>query len=84
MSKGSSRRPTLVPKEVADTNHERIFGITCKRCGKRGLQPDSVHTCSPQINEPRIGTPEREAWQDEKNRKARALLDAMPIKESEK
>ena len=84
MSKGSSRRPTLVPKEVADTNHERIFGVTCKRCGKRGLQPDSVHTCSPQINEPRIGTPEREAWQDEKNRKARALLDAMPIKENEK
>jgi len=84
MSKGSSRRPTLVPKEVADTNHERIFGITCKRCGKRGLQADSVHTCSPQINGPRIGTPEREAWQDEKNRKARALLDAMPIKENEK
>ena len=84
MSKGSGRRPTLVPKEVADSNHERIFGITCKRCGKRGLQPDSVHTCSPQINEPRIGTPEREAWQDEKNRKARALLDAMPIKENEK
>jgi len=53
MSKGSSRRPTLVPKEVADTNHERIFGVTCKRCGKRGLQPDSVHTCSPQINEAR-------------------------------
>ena len=53
MSKGSSRRPTLVPKEVADTNHERIFGITCKRCGKTRLQPDSVHTCSPQINEAR-------------------------------
>ena len=82
--KGSSPRPYSVPKESFDQSFERIFGIACKRCCKRGLQPDSVHTCSPQINEPRIGTPEREAWQDEKNRKARALLDAMPIKENEK
>ena len=52
--KGSSPRPYSVPKESFDQSFERIFGITCKRCGKRGLKPDSVHTCSPQINEPRI------------------------------
>ena len=51
--KGSSPRPYSVPKESFDQSFERIFGITCKRCGKRGLQPDSVHTCSPQINEAR-------------------------------
>ena len=33
--------------------------------------------------EPRVGTPEREAWQDEKNRRARELLDSMPIKTQE-
>ena len=46
--KGSSPRPYSVPKETFDQRFERIFGITCKRCGKTGLQPDSVHTCSPQ------------------------------------
>ena len=33
--------------------------------------------------EPRVGTPEREAWQDEKNRRARELLDSMPIRKEE-
>lgn len=46
--KGSSPRPFSVPKETFDQSFERIFGITCKRCGKTGLQPDGVHTCSPQ------------------------------------
>ena len=82
--KGSSPRPYSVPKESFDQSFERIFGITCKRCGKRGLQPGSVHTRSPQINEPRIGTPERKEWQEDENRKARARLDATPIRESEK
>lgn len=59
--KGSGRRPTLVPKEVADDSWERIFGN----------------------REPRVGTPEREAWQDEKNRRARELLDSMPIRKEE-
>ena len=44
--KGSSPRPYSVPKESFDQSFERIFGITCKRCGKRGLQPDGIHTCS--------------------------------------
>ena len=48
--KGSAPRPYSVPKETFDQSFERIFGITCKRCGKRGLKQDSVHTCSPQIN----------------------------------
>lgn len=86
--KGSSPRPYSVPKESLDQSFERIFGITCKRCGKRGLQPDSIHTCTSkevreQIErwEPRIGTPERKEWQEDENRKARALLDAIPIRE---
>ena len=51
--KGSSPRPYSVPKESFDQSYERIFGITCKRCGKRGLKADSVHTCSPQIKDER-------------------------------
>lgn len=53
--KGSSPRPYSVPKESFDQSFERIFGITCKRCGKTRLQPDSVHTCSPQIKEANNG-----------------------------
>jgi len=49
--KGSAPRPYSVPKETFDQSFDRIFGVTCKRCGKSGLQPDSVHTCSPQIKE---------------------------------
>ena len=51
--KGSGRRPQLAPDEQVSDNWSNIFGITCRRCGKRGLQPDSVHTCSPQINDRR-------------------------------
>ena len=56
-------QPYSVPKESFDQSFERIFGITCKRCGKRGLQPDSVHTCSPQINEAR--TPSNDSSRSE-------------------
>lgn len=49
--KGSGRRPQLANDEVVSDNWSRIFGYTCKRCGKRGLKADSVHTCSPQIKE---------------------------------
>ena len=31
--------------------------------------------------EPRIGTPERKEWQEDENRKARARLDAIHIRE---
>ena len=31
--------------------------------------------------EPRIGTLERKEWQEDENRKARARLDAIPIRE---
>ena len=86
--KGSGRRPQLAPDEQVSDNWSNIFGITCKRCGKRGLQPDSIHTCtSKEVREqverwePRIGTPERKEWQEDENRKARALLDAIPIRE---
>ena len=86
--KGSSPRPYSVPKESFDQSFERIFGITCKRCGKRGLQPDSTHNyTSKEVREqierwePRIGTPERKEWQEDENRKARARLDAIPIRE---
>ena len=86
--KGSSPRPYSVPKESFDQSFERIFGIACKRCCKRGLQPDGIHTCSSkevreQVErlEPRIGTPERKEWQEDENRKARARLDAIPIRE---
>lgn len=48
--KGSTPRPYSVPKETFDQSFERIFGITCKRCGKKGLHPDGIHTCSPQAN----------------------------------
>ena len=49
--KGSSPRPYSVPKESFDQSFDRIFGITCKRCGKKELKEDGVHTCSPQIKE---------------------------------
>lgn len=54
-------------------------------------QPDSTHNhTSKEVREqverwePRIGTLERKEWQEDENRKARALLDAIPIRESEK
>ena len=49
--KGSAPRPYSVDKETFDQSFERIFGITCKRCGKKRLHQDGVHTCSPQTNE---------------------------------
>ena len=51
MGKGSSPRPFSVEKEKFDESFDRVFGITCKRCGKRGLKPPYVHTCSPQIKD---------------------------------
>ena len=51
-------------------------------------QPDSTHNhTSKEVREqverrePRIGTPERKEWQEDENRKARARLDAIPIRE---
>lgn len=51
-------------------------------------QPDSTHNhTSKEVREhverrePRIGTLERKEWQEDENRKARALLDAIPIRE---
>lgn len=49
--KGSARRPSKVPEEAIAESFDRIFGITCKRCGKTGLQHDGVHTCSPQVKQ---------------------------------
>ena len=51
-------------------------------------QPDSTHNhTSKEVREqierwePRIGTTERKEWQEDENRKARARLDAIPIRE---
>lgn len=51
-------------------------------------QPDSTHNyTSKEVREqverwePRIGTLERKEWQEDENRKARARLDAIPIRE---
>ena len=44
--KGDTQRP--FDREKFNAEFDKIFGITCKRCGKTGLQPDGVHTCSPQ------------------------------------
>ena len=49
--KGSGRRPQQVPDDKFNESFDRIFGVTCKRCGKSGLQKDSVHTCSPKRKE---------------------------------
>ena len=56
MSKNDITGDSIVTKQYSDSygnGYDRIFGITCKRCGKRGLKQDSVHTCSPQINDGR-------------------------------
>ena len=45
MSKGSAQRPH--DKDKFNEAFDNIFGVTCKRCGKTRLQPDSVHTCTP-------------------------------------
>ena len=47
--KGSGRRPQQVPDDKFNESFDRIFGVTCKRCGKTGFLPGSVHTCSPQV-----------------------------------
>ena len=56
MSKNDITGDSIVTKQYSESygnGYERIFGITCKRCGKRGLQQDGVHTCSPQIKDER-------------------------------
>lgn len=45
--KGDTQRPFDADKFNA--HFDQIFGVKCKRCGKTGLLPGSVHTCSPQV-----------------------------------
>lgn len=44
--KGSTPRPLSVPRQTFEDSFEIIFGATCKRCGKSGLRPNDVHTCT--------------------------------------
>lgn len=57
--KGSAPRPYSVALEQFDAAFERIFGVTCKRCGKSGLRPNDVHTCSPQAKKESENVPDQ-------------------------
>ena len=57
---------TKIVNDLYRDGFDRIFGVTCRRCGKSRLHPDGVHTCSPQMKElGNTGSSVLEDWKDD-------------------